>query len=103
MTFPPGTAVRIAPSEGPHVSSVIGGPAGCLGSFDYLIGTCEQRRRHGEVQCLRGFEIDCQLVFCRLLHRQVCRLPLAECGPRKRLQSETYYADRCRKIARAFS
>ena len=31
MTFPPGTAVRIAPSEGPHVSSVIGGPAGCLG------------------------------------------------------------------------
>jgi hypothetical protein len=42
--------------------------------FDYLIGTCEQRRRHGETKRLCGLEIDRQFVLGRCLHRQVGRL-----------------------------
>ena len=43
-------------------------------SFDHLIGSCEQRRRHCETKRLRGLEIDRQFVFGRCLHRQVGRL-----------------------------
>ena len=42
--------------------------------FDHLIGSCQQRRRHGETKCLRGLEIDRQFVLDRCLHRQVGRL-----------------------------
>ena len=42
--------------------------------FDHLIGSCEQRRRHGETERLRGLEIDRQFVLGRRLHRQVGRL-----------------------------
>ena len=42
-----------------------------LSLFDHLVGTGEQRRRHLQAQCLRGFEVDHQLVFRRRLHRQV--------------------------------
>ena len=40
-------------------------------SFDDLVGTGEDRRRHGETKRLSGLEIDDQLEFGRLLHRQI--------------------------------
>src|SRR5262249_13670919 len=43
-------------------------------SFDNLVGTGEQRRRHVEAECLGGLKIDEQLDFCGLLDRQVGRL-----------------------------
>jgi hypothetical protein len=45
---------------------VIGGPAGCLGSFDDFVGAGEQGRRNGEAQCIRGLESDHQLKLRRL-------------------------------------
>jgi hypothetical protein len=33
--------------------------------FDHLIGSCEQRRRHGETERVRGLEIDSQFVLGR--------------------------------------
>src|SRR6516162_7839338 len=38
--------------------------------FDHLVGGGEQRLRHGEPECLRGFEIDDQLKFSGLLNWQ---------------------------------
>src|SRR6516162_8412642 len=38
--------------------------------FDHLVGAGEQRLRHGEPKCLRGFEIDDQLILGRSLDRQ---------------------------------
>jgi hypothetical protein len=35
--------------------------------FDHLIGAGEQRRRHGEVELFRSFQIDNQLKFRRYL------------------------------------
>jgi hypothetical protein len=40
-----------------------------LGSFDYLVGTGEQRLRHGEAERLGGIEVDDQLELGRLLNR----------------------------------
>src|SRR6516164_312137 len=40
-------------------------------SFDHLVGAGEQRRRESDVQGLRGREVDGQLNFCDLLHRQL--------------------------------
>jgi hypothetical protein len=45
-------------------------------SFDDLIGALQHRLRHAEPQRLRGFEVDHQLEFARLLDRQIGR-PLA--------------------------
>src|SRR5215469_10390885 len=45
-----------------------------LALFDHLVGTRDQRLRHGESECLRGFEIDYQLILCRRLYRQIARL-----------------------------
>jgi len=39
--------------------------------FDHLISTSEYRRRNCEAQCLRGLEIDHELVLGRRLHWQV--------------------------------
>jgi hypothetical protein len=42
--------------------------------FDHLVGASEYRGRQTEADCLRRFEIDDQLVFCRSLDRQIGRL-----------------------------
>ena len=42
--------------------------------FDHLIDTGEQRRWHGEAECLCSLEVDHQLVLGRRLNRHVGRL-----------------------------
>ena len=42
--------------------------------FDHLVGATEQGERDCETKHLRDLEIDDQLDFHRLLHRQVSRL-----------------------------
>src|SRR5438105_7872033 len=54
-------------------------PAGshqlCLAhSFDHLVGAHEHCRGYGDAECLGGLEIDDQLHFGGLLHRQITRL-----------------------------
>src|SRR5450631_2551161 len=39
--------------------------------FDHVGGAGEQGRWHSKAERLRGLEVDCQLVLCRCLHRQV--------------------------------
>jgi hypothetical protein len=39
--------------------------------FDHVIGASDKRRRHGDTECLGGLEVDDQLEFGRLHHRQV--------------------------------
>src|SRR4029077_18367846 len=46
--------------------------------FDHLVGPFEQRPWHRHTQCLRGLEIDHQLVLGRRLYRQIARLLASE-------------------------
>jgi hypothetical protein len=39
--------------------------------FDHVVGTRQQRLRHGEAERLRGLLVDVQLDFSGLLHWQV--------------------------------
>jgi hypothetical protein len=43
----------------------------CQKLFDHLVGTSEQRRRHGDAQRLGGLQVDVQFDFSGLLDRQV--------------------------------
>ena len=47
-------------------------------SLDQLIGTAEDRLRHGEAERLRGLEVDDQLERRRLLDRQIGRFGAVE-------------------------
>jgi hypothetical protein len=42
--------------------------------FDHLIGASEERRRHGQTECLGRLHVNNQLEFGRLLNRQIGRL-----------------------------
>jgi hypothetical protein len=44
-----------------------------VASFDDLVGAGEQRSWHGEAECFGGVEIDYQLIFRRLLDRELGR------------------------------
>jgi hypothetical protein len=46
--------------------------------FDHLIGTREQRGRHGKAERFCSFEVDHQLVLVRRLDWQVSRLCASE-------------------------
>src|SRR5215467_14804568 len=59
-------------SDAPQPDSCIAAKQDAL--FDHLIGERQQRRRNGEVERFRCIEIERQLEFCRLLHRQIVRL-----------------------------
>jgi hypothetical protein len=50
-------------------------------SFDHLVGTREQRRRHVEAECFGGFKIEDGFVFGRLHHRQIGDLLALENAP----------------------
>jgi hypothetical protein len=52
-------------------SSKAGTAARTVGSFDYLVGASDERRRHLDAQHLCSLQIDRHLVFGRRLHRQV--------------------------------
>src|ERR1700738_3349499 len=39
--------------------------------LDYLVGAGDQRLRHGEAECLGGFEINRRLEFSWRLHRKI--------------------------------
>ena len=43
-------------------------------SFDHLVGASEQRRRHVNAECLRGFEVDDQLQPSGLLNGEITGL-----------------------------
>src|SRR5882762_3591640 len=49
-------------------------PRSGLSSLNHLIGSGEQRLRHGKAEHLGGFEVDHQLEFGWLLDRQIGRL-----------------------------
>src|SRR5712671_6730788 len=49
-------------------------PACLAHSFDHLVGAAEQRQRDGEAERVSSLEINEQLDFRALLHRQVSRL-----------------------------
>src|SRR5262245_60839972 len=49
------------------------GQSGHKTLFDHLVGAAEQAQRERNTQRLRSLEIDDQLDFCDLLHRQVGR------------------------------
>ena len=49
----------------------LSGNSGHRALFDHLIGAFEQWPRHRHTQCLRGLEIDHQLILGRRLHREI--------------------------------
>jgi len=62
----------------------------CRALFDHLVGACYQRGRDGEAERLRRLEIDHQLEFGGLYHRQISGL-----GPLQDLAS----VDACLSIS----
>ena len=73
----PPSLVRSAPKAGIRGTAME--PPGSTRSghssvlLDHLIGAYEQRLRHSEIECLRSLEVDHQVVFRLLLHRQIGR------------------------------
>src|SRR5215831_3438490 len=50
-------------------------------SFDHLVGSTEQRRWNFQAECFCRVEVDHELEFRRLQHRQVCRSGTLENPP----------------------
>jgi hypothetical protein len=70
--------VRFTPESG-HCGATVGCPLCAKSghwptSADHLVGGGEQRLRHGQPECLCGFEIDDQFILGGRLHWEIARL-----------------------------
>ena len=53
-------------------------PQQIVSLFDHLVGARKQRRRHGEAERFRGYEVHHKFEFSRLLHRYFARFCSAQ-------------------------
>src|SRR4051812_35885464 len=72
-------SARFGPTTDARPNSPMPITVACLPeSLDYLVGADEQRLRHGQTERLGRFQVDDQLEFSRMLHRQISRFRAVE-------------------------